>query len=138
MATEKRTEEQILARLEEVKGQDFFGFKTEVLVLFLTFENVKPYLNDDVTEEKWEEIRPKGTPAEQGAEYLPFAIGKIEDERGISANRSVQKFAEWAWLDGQDDLAEQIDDEANYGWYGDQAVRLYADHYGLQWTRGEE
>lgn len=136
MATEKRTDQEILARMQDVADLDYFGFKKGVLLTFLDFENVKPYLNDDVTEEHWEEVRPKGTPAEQGADYLTFAVGKMEDERGISANRSVQKFAEWAWLDGEDDLAEEIDNEENYGWYGDQAVGLYVAHYGLGWPTG--
>lgn len=138
MGTQTRTDEQIVARIEEVRAQDMFGFKTEVLLRHLSFEAAKPYLKDEITESDWAEIQAEtGTPAEAGADYLPFAVGKIEDERGLSAGRSVQKFAEWAWLDGKDELAAQIDDDGNYGWYGETAVRLYAEHYGLEWTREE-
>ncbi|MCT1430595.1 hypothetical protein M3G50_07490 [Brachybacterium muris] len=129
-----RTQDQIVARMEDVKPGDVFGFKADLLLGYLDFEHAKPFLKEEATADAWAEavadIKP---PAQAGAEYVPFAVGKIRDERGISASRSVQKFAEWAWLDGQDDLADQIDDDRNYGWYGDQAVRLYTDHYGLTW-----
>ena len=140
MSTQKRTDEEILQRIKGIERLDWLGFKTQVLVVNLSFEAAKPFLKDEIAAEEWaEDTSGVGTPAEEGAKYLPFAIGKIENERGISANRSVQKFAEWAWLDGEDDLAVQIDDDQNYGWYGDRAVRLYAEHYGLPWTReGEE
>lgn len=129
-----RTQEQILARIEDVKPDDYFGFKSDVLISYLDFEHAKPFLRDGATPEEWAEVKAVlDPPAEEGAKYLEFAVGKIRDERGISASRSVQKFAEWAWLDGEDDLAEQIDDDRNYGWYGDHAVRLYTDHYGLTW-----
>lgn len=139
MATEKRTDEEIVARIQEVSEVDIFGFQTQVLVPHLDFEAAQPYLKEEVTAEDWAEVRAGvKSPAEEGADYLPFAIGKIEDERGLSAGRSVQKFAEWAWLDGETALAEQLDDESNYGWYGDKAVRMYADHYDLPWSRGEK
>lgn len=132
MATEKRTDQEIVARIEEISGTDMFGSKTVVLLPYLEFEAAKPYLADTVTEREWGEIRSGvRTPAEEGAAYVEFAVGKMENERGLSANRSVDKFAEWAWLDGEDELARQIDDPDNYGWYGDWAVKLYVDHYGL-------
>lgn len=139
MATEKRTDQEILERVKAIEGIDFLGFKAEVLVPYLSFEYAKPYLVDTMTAEEWERLTAEiSPPAQAGAEYVPFAIGKMEDERGISASRSVQKLAEWAWLDGEDELAEQMDDEDNYGWYGDRAVRLYTDRYGIEWKRGEE
>ena len=42
-------------------------------------------------------------------EYLPFAIGKAEGERGISAERSMFKFTEWLWVLEDDDLLNVID-----------------------------
>lgn len=129
-----RTQDEIVARIEAIKDADFFGFKTGLLIRYLDFKHAKQYLKEGVAAEEYAQmVADVKPPAEEGADYLEFAVGKIRDERGISASRSVDKFAEWAWLDGQDDLAEQIDDEDNYGWYGDRAIRLYTDHYALIW-----
>lgn len=134
----KRTQQEIADRVEKVIGEDLFGFKSEVLIPYLEFDRAKVYLNDGVTAAEWARITSDvdAAPAE-GAEYFQFAVAKCEDERGISANRSVMKLAEWAWLDGQDDLAEQMEDDDNYGWYGRTALEMYAAHYDLPWNRGE-
>lgn len=61
-------------------------------------------------------------------EYLPFARGKADDERGISANRSICHFRAWVWLLGDADFSAI--DWSNYGSYGrpilDQLEEKYA------------
>lgn len=147
MATEKRSDDDIVTRLRSVMDTDFLGFKAEVLVPYLGYDHAVEFMRADpdtgepaIGRDEWEErALTRLAPAAAGADYLPFAVGKIEDERGISASRSVEKLTEWAWLDEQDDLVADMSNPVNYGHYGDAAVRLYAEHYGLPWSReGEE
>lgn len=134
----KRSQQEIADRLAKVTGEDIFGFKSEVLLVYLDYDHAKNYLVEGVTPAQWEEATSSvSDAAADGAEYFQFAVAKCEDERGISANRSVMKLAEWAWLDGQGDLARDMDDDNNYGWYGRTALEMYAAHYGLPWDRGE-
>jgi len=48
------------------------------------------------------------------AGYMPFAVGKAEDERGISASRSIWKYEQWLWV-LEDPLADEIGDFDDYG-----------------------
>lgn len=116
-----RTQQEILDRIASEKSDDFMGTQRSDLVDHLEFENAKPFLKPEYIQkvidgtEKWEEDK---TPAETIIDYLPFAIGKAEDERGLSASRSICHMIAWLWLDGNP-LAEQIENgEIEYEPYG--------------------
>jgi len=127
-----RTQEQILVRIEQVSGDDWLGFAVEVLVDALDYEHAKPYLKEGVTAEAWS-VRLNGQTVEDQAKgYLEFAIGKIEDHRGISATRSVSKLTEYAWLLGRDDVVAAMDG-AHYPQYGAPKVKAFADGMGWPW-----
>lgn len=129
-----RTQEEIQRRLAE-PGDDFFDFRTEVLVAALDYEHAKPHLKPDTTEAEWE-ARDKDTET-TAREYLTFAIGKIEDHRGISAARSVQKLTEYAWLLGRDDVVTAMN-AADYPQYGAPKVKAFADGMGWPWPADAE
>lgn len=63
-------------------------------------------------------------------EYLGFAIEKISAHRGISAERSVIKLREYAWLLDRDDVVTAMD-AAEYPQYGAPTVKAFAD--GMGW-----
>ena len=44
-----------------------------------------------------------------------FAWKKANNKRGISTQRSIDHYTSWLWLDGNEDLAEKIQ---NYTYYG--------------------
>jgi len=96
--TASRTQTEIVTRLE-VKRNDMFPFAAEVLVGYLDYDHAKPYLKDGTTEENWAEVS-DDDPQTDLIDYLEFAWGKANDERGISAERSVIKITEWLWLMG--------------------------------------
>jgi len=61
------------------------------------------------------------------SDYMPFAIGKAEGERGISASRSIWKYEQWLWV-LEDELGETIGD---YDDYGLGALNQIAEKYNL-------
>lgn len=126
-----RTPAEVLARIEEIADDDLFGFRCEVLACALSFEDVKPLLNENVTAESWaESAEPDTLKAATG--YFTFALGKIDNHRSISAERSTLKLAEYAWLLGRDDVVAAMD-EADYPQYGAPKVKAFGDALGLEW-----
>lgn len=134
-----RTQDEIVAKIEASAG--FLDFTGEVLKPYLDFEHAKPYLNPGTTPEQWEDAREKdhGDNAIRAAlaEYMAFAWGKVEDHRGISASRSVDKCSAWAWLLAGDDIAREID-AAGYAQYGAPKLAVICQRFGLPIPQSEE
>jgi hypothetical protein len=127
-----RTQQEIVDRIVDANADDdFMGFRREVLLDALEFEHAKPYLKDGVTEAEWDASREKDTQAAARG-YLDFAVGKIEDHRGISASRSVEKLGEYAWLLGRDDVVAAMA-AADYPQYGAPKVKAFAEGMGWPW-----
>lgn len=128
-----RSQDEIVARIEAYAGstsKDYFGFRHGVLVAHLDFEHAQPYLKDGVTTQEWAATQEDLTAAAQRC--LKFAISKVEDHRGISADRSVQKLEEYAWLLGRDDVVAAME-AADYPQYGAPKVKAFADGMGWPW-----
>lgn len=133
-----RTQDEIIARIEAVKSDDMWGFRREVLVDALDYQHAKPYITFDATEQDWFKRTMNIGGLEQAArDYLAFAIGKIEDHRGMSASRSVDKLGEFAWLMGRDDVVEAMD-TADYPQYGAPKVNAFAVGMGWDIPKGDE
>lgn len=127
--TVNRTQDEISARFDD--AEDWLGFAREVLIDHLDYGHAKEYLKDDVTAEQWEAARNADLDAEI-RRYLEFAVQKIRNQRGISAERSTIKLREMAWLAGRDDIVKAMDD-AEYPNYGEPKVRAFAEGMGLDW-----
>lgn len=130
-----RTQEEILARITAVGGDDMFGFRFEVLISSLDFEHARGFLQDGVTPEEWSDEQVTDVEAAAFGYYV-FALGKIENHRGISASRSVEKLTEYAWLLGRDDVIEAME-AADYPQYGAPMVAAFAAGFGLDWPADE-
>lgn len=124
-----RSQDDIVARIRQIQtsGEDFFGFRIDALCGLLDAEHVRPFLKEEADLTLWPEPQPV---EEQGREYLEFAFGKALDHRGLSADRSVQKLAEYAWALGRDDVAEQMGRDENYPQYGAPALVIFAKAFG--------
>lgn len=131
-----RTQDEILARIAEVASDDFLGFRFEVLVDALDFEHAKAFLKEGATPKAWAEHQVTNT-AEKTRWYYDFALGKIDDHRGISASRSTVKLREYAWLLGRDDAITAMD-AADYENYGAPKVKAFADVMGYPWPDSED
>lgn len=108
-----RTQQEILDRIEEVKNDDLFGTQRQDLIVYLTFDNAKPFLVDGVTADQWPEENK--SPKEIMIEYMPFAWDKANDKRGLSALRSMEHYTSWLWLDGDEVLYKTLFDYEYYG-----------------------
>lgn len=126
-----RTQEEILARFEN--ADDFFGTQQSDLVSYMEFENAKPHLKEDYVkqveagEKTWEIST---DPKKEILSYLNFAYDKAEDQRGLSAGRSMLHFKTWIWLDDENfynEIIEMIDDYTNYGI---PTLDKISEHYG--------
>lgn len=126
-----RTQEQILARFDA--AEDFFGWARETLAYGMERETLES--RGFAAGEEWKPSAHADI-ERQAKEYLAFAIGKIEDHRGISAERSVYKLTEFAWLLGRDDVVAAMD-AAEYPQYGAPKVKAFAA--GMGWPyQGDE
>lgn len=124
----KRTQEEILKRIDEIKDEDFFGFQSEDLLAFLTYENVKPWLKEGVKEDEWKQLT---DPVDRIKDYIPFAWEKANNCRGLSAGRSIEHMKAWVWLDGNADLLKQL--EQDYQYYGKPHLVKVCEVYGIDW-----
>jgi len=127
-----RTQEEIVARIESRKGNDFFGFEVDEYILFLDYTHAKPYLEDGVTENGWEQEN--HTPIEIIIDYMPFAWEKANNCRGMSANRSISHFIAWLWLDGDSGWLDK-DYDNHYKYYGKPQLVKICEKYGIDWHK---
>lgn len=113
-----RSDAEILARYEAIKGEDFLGFRAEALLPALSAEAAQGsgLFKEGVDWSDWKPVTHEEV-AEQLRSYMEFAWGKVRDHRGISAGRSIEKITEWAWLLGRDDVMAAMDG-ADYAQYG--------------------
>lgn len=126
--TVTRSSAEIYARAQA--ADDMFGWAQGMLLSYCDYDTVLPLLNDGVTAEDW--AKNADDPAKIGEaarSYYEFALGKIEDERGISAERSVVKLREYAWLMGRDDVVAAMD-AAPYPMYGAPKVAVFGEAFG--------
>lgn len=136
-----RTQDEILARInylaDNAPSEDFLGFRQEVLIGALDLEHVNVLAAargaDEIPAADYE----SAAQIEAALSYLEFAWGKAADHRGISAGRSVQKLAEWAWLFGLDDVVHQMT-EGPYQNYGAPALKVFAEAMGQELPTSED
>lgn len=136
-----RTKEQIITKIPEILKHDLFGWNLPDYLEFLSFEEVRSLgvLKENVDCSDWPEPRPltEEEVRRRMSEYMPFAWGKANNCRGISASRSIDHFRNWLWLLGEDELAAEIED---YEYYGKPQLRKVCNFLGLdadQWDDGE-
>src|SRR4051812_27113238 len=100
-----RTQGEILARYRAV--DDFFGFAGEALSLSMTADTIRQVNPDADLPGGW---TPRTTESldTEAREYLSFAVGKVLNHRGISAERSIIKLREFAWLLGRDVVVQAM------------------------------
>jgi hypothetical protein len=134
---EMRTHAEIAERVRELAADrysDFFGVHISRLIEALPFSYATEHLSDILRDgvEPWEVV--PATREAQLAEaraYMPFAWGKMVDERGISAGRSIDHFRGIAWLMGDDDMVAFLNDDSNYPHYGRPMLERLCEAYDL-------
>lgn len=126
-----RTTDEILKKIDEGFKNDFFGFGVSDIIMALPFEHAKQFyrkefLNKPDAEETHEKerLKTKQDVLEKMKDYLLFAYGKAEDQRGLSADRSIQHYIAWTWLI-DDGFYKRLENEyeTNYHSYGIHILR---------------
>lgn len=127
-----RSQDEIAARIAQVKDSDWLGTEVTDLMVQLPFDRARQWLSDDAAQTEFEEAAATERDVQKAAiDYLDFAIGKAVNHRGISAGRSVSHFRAWLWLilpDEQFDLFENIE----YPQYGAPKIRAAARLLGAE------
>lgn len=154
-----RTQEEIAARCEETSKMPFC-FQPDVFLDFLDFDHARPFLKPEATREQWDvapdpnappspypdrEILVLGHPVPLTREnvlalmreYMAFAWEKVRHQRGISANRSVDKMTAWIWLLTDEEAMTAIED-LDYAPYGAPILRYICRRYGFDIPKGCE
>lgn len=126
MSATKRTQEEILKRIEEVEPNDVFGYQATDLIEYLDFDNAKQFLSAEVTKDEW--VTQEKTPREVMIDYMDFAWKKANDKRGLSASRSMDHYTSWLWLDGDEELHKTLE---NYEFYGKPQLVKICEYLGL-------
>lgn len=128
-----RNQQEIMDRFNSEESKDLFGTQMTDLLGFMDYENVKPHLIKEFIEkvEKGEEVwTPKTDAKKEILNYLDFAYEKAENQRGLSAGRSMLHFKTWIWLDDDKFYNEILPLIDNYTNYGIPALDKIAAHYG--------
>ena len=133
--TTPRTTDEIVERLQSQAARDFFGFQADALFEFVSFDDAKRSgrLKYDATDDgTWtSKSITREALIECIRDYMTFAWEKALGHRGISAGRSIQKFAEWLWVLGDDEAYAFVDDDANYAQYGVPALAYICERFGF-------
>lgn len=130
-----KTQEEIVARIQARREKDPFGFEISEYLRALGYAHAKPFLKPDVKMEDWQPDLCSDEAVRAAIRaYAPFAWGKANGKRGISANRSIQHYIAWIWLIDEE-FADQIDHrfETNYAYYGKDILVSICEHYDIDW-----
>lgn len=129
----KRTNSEIVNRIKAIREKDFFGFMTTDLLSYLPFKYAKQFLDKEATSKDWKVCQE--VPCDEILRYLPFAWGKANGCRGLSASRSIDHFRAWLWLD-----KSPIEDEwlEEYILYGKPQLVVISELYGFDWRSEDD
>lgn len=125
-----RTQEEVVERMNA--DETLFKFGRSLLFAYLDLEHVRPFAKPDADLADWvpRTLTDEAIRGEMCG-YMAFAWEKALGHRGISANRSVEKFAAWLWLLGDDDTLAFAEDDDNYAQYGVPVLKAISVKYGF-------
>lgn len=127
-----RTQEEVVERYEERKDADMFGFETDEYLMRMDWERAQTYLVDDATSEDWpvpEDALERDKILERMKGYMKFARKKADNERGLSAKRSIAHYIAWIWLLGDDGFLAELEREYDGSEdYGKSTLRMIEAH----------
>lgn len=129
-----RTQNEIVARIEQRKAADPFGFEWPFYVGALDWAHAKPYLKEGAKESGWKRQDDAEVRAE-AIDYMEFAWDKANGCRGLSAGRSLSHYIAWLWLLGDDELWPTLTD---YQYYGKDELRSICEYLDLDADRWDD
>lgn len=134
-----RTIEEVIEYYRRESKNDPLGFEGEVLLPYLSAEQAREFLQEGADLSEWQQAPLLfESIVKQMCEYMTFAWGKVQDHRGISASRSVEKMCAWLWLLGDEETRAFAKDEHNYPQYGAPVLKKICDKYGFPVPAGSD
>jgi hypothetical protein len=137
--TTPRPQDEILARTQEAYERDpLLGTEASDLAMALDREHLAAldWLDQDkiaaLTDEEIATNTPEAAHA-AAVDYMDFALGKANNQRGISAYRSLCHYAAWLWLCLEDaDYAAFDESWEHYTDYGLPQLAIARDLLGME------
>lgn len=124
-----RTQDEIVGKMHE-RSSAILDFWQDVLLECLDFEHAEPFLRPEETADKWPVPKTEQDIRAALADYMAFAWGAVEDHRGISASRSVDKCSAYVWLLGDDATLATVE-STGYAQYGAPKLAVICEANGL-------
>ncbi len=137
------TKEEVDARHNDRARGDPSRFEADEYIPYMSLDGMRQLVKEGTTEEVLERLQLTLTSEEMIADmekYMPFAFEKAHDQRGISANRSIQHYIAWTWLAGDNDLSAEVERmyEKEYHNWGLPILRKICEFYGFNPVRAED
>lgn len=143
-----RSRDDIVAKMQKDKGSIFGG---DVLIEYLDWERVKPFLKEGTPEETWTgadagDFAGFGGPTNKKLPldpadtdfirksmevYAAFGWDKISDHRGLSAGRTIEKMKDWLWLLEDEEGIYWCNTDDLYPQYGAPVLKRICEKYGF-------
>ena len=121
-----------------IEIETVFGFGRKIATRFLSFEEAKDQFSDEYVKavesgkEKFHQVVDVNEATQDFLDYMVFAWMKANDERGLSAGRSIEKLSAWMEILGRKDISDVLNDEDLYPNYGKPALRKACEMLGIQ------
>lgn len=134
-----RTQEEIVARINDQASEDFLGTQRSELLSRLDWSHAKEFLKPDLQEEKWGPLplsREDHEVRRSALEYLEFAWGKANDCRGLSAQRSIDHYRAWFWLLGDEEMMAELG--KGHAMYGKPQLVKISEKLGVDWRKFDD
>lgn len=131
-----------LKTVDELLGyedsESIFGFGTSAICCFLSYDDAPQNYKKGLSPEEIKEIndgtqeptRDNVLSAMRG--YMVFAWNKVEDHRGLSTIRSIEKMRAWLWILGDDGMIAITNDESLYPNYGAPILKRICEKYDFE------
>ena len=137
------TQSEVDERYEARLPGDPLGFEVDEYTPYMSCGGLRAIAKEGTTDEDIAEVQSELTQEamlKEMEEYMEFAWGKANDERGISANRSIQHYIAWTWLAGDRDLSAEVERlyAEEYDFYGKPILRKICEFYGWDWKQWDE
>lgn len=127
-----RTQAEIVEWYRHEQHNDLLGFTAQVVLPYLPVEQLREFCKSGADLSDWEaDPLTERDVLEAMRLYMKFAWGKVQNHRGISANRSVLKMSAWLWLLGDEEMVAFCEAHGNYAQYGAPILKAICDKYGF-------
>lgn len=130
-----RSAEEIIQETRRPNESDPFGFRNQVLTMYVPFDVAKAagITTETAAEDKWRYAEPtREALLKDMAAYVEFAWDMVREHRRLSAIRSIVKMCAWLWLLEEEELFEfASDDDAPYAMYGAPILKRICEQLGF-------